>query len=289
MRFQNPHFLYFLFAILIPIIIHLFNLRKHKIVYFSNVSFLNKVNSNKRKKNKIKQLIILFSRILIITSVVLAFSKPYLPISENFESSEVIIYIDNSFSMNNISQQGRLLNVAKENGIKIIDNYKNKKFRIITNDFSSSENFIKNYQESRDYILNISNSQKNRTSEDILKKIKNISPNSHTLFIISDFQKISYNLSDLLNTDSLSRRILIPIKKLTNNNIKIDSCYIKTPITNNVNSNSVFAKITNLSSKAQEDVLIKLEINKEHKAQQIISQSKTLAISLNTKVKSVGT
>ena len=101
--------------ILVPIIIHLFNLRKHKIVYFSNVSFLNKVNSNKRKKNKIKQLIILLSRILIIISVVLVFfSRPYLPISDNFESSEIIIYIDNSFSMNNISQQGRLLNVKRK-------------------------------------------------------------------------------------------------------------------------------------------------------------------------------
>ena len=240
MRFQNPHFLYFLFSILVPIIVHLFNLRKHKIVYFSNVSFLNKVNSNKRKKNKIKQLIILFSRILIISSVVLAFSKPYLPISDNFESSEIIIYIDNSFSMNNISQQGRLLDVAKESGIKIIDNYKNKKFRIITNNFSSSENFIKNSQESKEYILNITNSQKIRTYEDILKKIENISSNSYKLFIISDFQKNNYNLSDLLNTDSLSRKILIPITQLTNNNIKIDSCYIKNPIINNSNSNSIF-------------------------------------------------
>ena len=91
--------------------------------------------------------------------------------------------------MNNISQQGRLLDVAKESGIKIIDNYKNKKFRIITNNFSSSENFIKNSQESKEYILNITNSQKIRTYEDILKKIENISSNSYKLFIISDFQK----------------------------------------------------------------------------------------------------
>ena len=152
--------------------------------------------------------------------------------------------------MNNISQQGRLLDVAKESGIKIIDNYKNKKFRIITNNFSSSENFIKNSQESKEYILNITNSQKIRTYEDILKKIENISSNSHTLFIISDFQKNNYSLSDLLNTDSLSRQILIPIKQLTNNNIKIDS-HIKNPIINNGNSNSIFMKITNLSSKTR--------------------------------------
>ena len=189
--------------------------------------------------------------------------------------------------MNKKSQQGRLLDVAKESGIKIIDNYKNKKFRIITNNFSSSENFIKNSQESKEYILNITNSQKIRTYEDILKKIENISSNSHKLFIISDFQKNNYNLSDLLNTDSLSRKILIPITQLTNNNIKIDSCYIKNPIINNSNSNSIFAKITNLSSKTQEDILIKLEINNQHKAQQTISllekESKEIELNFNSR------
>ena len=61
MRYQNPQFLYFLFAIAIPIIIHLFNLRKHKTVYFSSILFLKEVKSEKRKKNKLKQLLVLLT------------------------------------------------------------------------------------------------------------------------------------------------------------------------------------------------------------------------------------
>ena len=45
MRYQNPQILYFLFAIAIPIIIHLFNLHKHKLVYFSNIHLLKEIQS----------------------------------------------------------------------------------------------------------------------------------------------------------------------------------------------------------------------------------------------------
>ena len=51
MSYQNPQILYFLFAIAIPIIIHLFNLRKHKVVYFSNITFLKEIQSEKKKRN----------------------------------------------------------------------------------------------------------------------------------------------------------------------------------------------------------------------------------------------
>ena len=137
MRYQNPQFLYFLFAIAIPIIIHLFNLRKHKTVYFSSILFLKEVKSEKRKKNKLKQLLILLSRILTISAIVFAFSKPFIPSEENQETSNLFIYIDNSFSMDNISEKGRLLDVAKEKGIEILENYNIPNIRVITNNFNS--------------------------------------------------------------------------------------------------------------------------------------------------------
>ena len=43
MKFAYPEFLYALFAIAIPIVIHLFNFRKFKKIYFSNVEFLKEV------------------------------------------------------------------------------------------------------------------------------------------------------------------------------------------------------------------------------------------------------
>ena len=43
MQFLYPGFLFALAAIAIPIIIHLFNFRKFKKVYFTNVAFLKEI------------------------------------------------------------------------------------------------------------------------------------------------------------------------------------------------------------------------------------------------------
>ncbi len=40
MQFKNPEILYALFLLLIPIIVHLFQLRKFQKVAFTNVAFL---------------------------------------------------------------------------------------------------------------------------------------------------------------------------------------------------------------------------------------------------------
>lgn len=45
MQFKHPELLYALFALLIPILIHLFQLRKFKKQAFTNVAFLKKVTS----------------------------------------------------------------------------------------------------------------------------------------------------------------------------------------------------------------------------------------------------
>ena len=282
MRYQNPQFLYFLFAIAIPILIHLFNLRKHKTVYFSNVSFLKDIKSERRKRNRLKQILILISRILALSAIILVFSKPYIPLSENESARKnTFIYIDNSFSMDDISTNGRLLDIAKEKSIKIVENSKNNNnFWIITNDFTSTENISKNKEESRKCILNINNSSKNRKKSEIIEKIKSINKNPSTLFLVSDFQKSSSNISQFISEDTLIKKVLVPLEKDVNKNISIDSCYFK----NNSENNSVLsALITNHSDSKMEEIVVKLEINKQHKTQQVFSllSEETKEIDLN--------
>ncbi len=43
MEFTNPGFLYGLFALAIPVIIHLFNFRRFRKVYFTNVKFIEEL------------------------------------------------------------------------------------------------------------------------------------------------------------------------------------------------------------------------------------------------------
>ena len=95
MTYQNPHLLYALFAIAIPIIIHLFNFRKHKTIYFSSIRFLKEIKEENKKKSKLKNILILLSRILAIAFLVLAFSKPYIPIKNQQKTENIFIYIDN--------------------------------------------------------------------------------------------------------------------------------------------------------------------------------------------------
>src|SRR3989339_2134555 len=102
MNFLYPYFLFSLFAISIPIIIHLFNFRKYKTIYFSNTAFLKDIKQQTKAKSELKHLLVLLARILAVASLVFAFAQPYIPVSENVKkaNSEFVgIYIDNSFSM----------------------------------------------------------------------------------------------------------------------------------------------------------------------------------------------
>ena len=112
MKFLYPQFLYALGLVAIPIIIHLFNFRKFRTVYFSNVQFLKSVKEKTKSQSQLKHFLILLSRILAITALVLAFAQPYIPVDESSQQAKkyaVSIYIDNSFSMDAENEQGRLL------------------------------------------------------------------------------------------------------------------------------------------------------------------------------------
>jgi hypothetical protein len=81
MKFLYPTFLIALLVLALPIIIHFFNFKRYKTVYFSNVGFLKHIQQETRKKSQLKHLLILLSRILALAALVLAFSRPYIPLS----------------------------------------------------------------------------------------------------------------------------------------------------------------------------------------------------------------
>ncbi|MBK6526078.1 MAG: BatA domain-containing protein [Crocinitomicaceae bacterium] len=61
MNFVYPNFLWASLLIAVPIIIHLFNFRRYKTVYFSRVKFLKEVTEDSRSGLKLKHLLILIS------------------------------------------------------------------------------------------------------------------------------------------------------------------------------------------------------------------------------------
>lgn len=131
--FLYPNFLWALSFVLLPILIHLFNFRKYKTVYFSDTSLLQEVVQKSKSKKEIKNWLLLLLRSLLIVFLVLLFAQPKL-VSEDKSSNakETIICIDNSPSMNRKKGTSTLLNEAKylaDQLIQTLDN--NSKIKLL--------------------------------------------------------------------------------------------------------------------------------------------------------------
>lgn len=118
MTFLNPWALLGLAAAAIPILLHLFNLRKLRTVEFSTLRFLKELQKTSVRKLKLRQLLLLFVRTLLILCVVLAFSRPTFQGSiplflANEARTTAVLLFDDSYSMQSQDEQGTYLAQAK--------------------------------------------------------------------------------------------------------------------------------------------------------------------------------
>ncbi|MCF0211329.1 MAG: BatA domain-containing protein, partial [Bacteroidales bacterium] len=143
MILSQPLFLIALVAIALPIAVHLFNFRRYKKVYFSNVEYLHELQTETKKQSKLREYLILATRILSIVFLVLAFCQPVIPNKESpikGGGSVVSVYVDNSFSMENSGNDGSLIESAKQKAREIAAAYQpSDQFQLLTNDMEGSQ------------------------------------------------------------------------------------------------------------------------------------------------------
>ena len=272
MIYQKPQLLYALFAIAIPIIIHLFNLRKHKPIYFSSIRFLKEIKEENKKKSELKNILILLSRIFAISFLVLAFAKPYIPANTTKNSDDIFLYIDNSKSMDIDFGDGNLLNIAKNKAIQITQAYPSEKnFYLITNDFASKH--VSNYssEEIKLQIEKITSSTKQRSITDIISRTSNLNSSNNHLYFISDFQKNSIKISKFKESNSNPKISLIPIKNKNISNISIDSIFTLKPTFKSDKEVEIHIIISNTSKHNIEDEVLFLYLDGKQKSQQYIN------------------
>jgi len=273
MRFLSPGFLFALLTVVIPILIHLFNFRKFKKVYFSNVRFLKNVEIQNQSKRQLKDRLILASRILGIAFLVFAFARPYIPdASQNnsFQNQVLSIYIDNSSSMEAQNKEGMLLDEAKRRAKEIASAYSlNDKFQILTNDFEGKDQRLLSLEEFQNAIdaVEISPAQKNINQ--IISRQKDVflkEPNSRkTIYIISDFQNNTL-AEQAIPADSSFVIRLVRVKSNPQPNISIDSLWFNTAIHKPGDFEKIIVRLKNNSEEEATNIPIKLFINKEQKA-----------------------
>ena len=224
MQFKHPEILYALFLLLIPIIVHLFQLRKFQKVYFTNVAFLKEATLQTRKSSQIKKWLVLLTRLFLLAALVFAFAQPFASKTTSFKKEkETVIYLDNSFSMQTKGNQGELFKRAIQDVIANVS--ENENITLITNDKVFKKTSIKAI---KNELLTL-----NYTSSDLSKQaaylkcksfLSNKTNTLNNVILISDFQEDNTNLNIL--SDSTTNINFVKLNPLNKNNIAIDSVFI---------------------------------------------------------------
>ncbi len=271
MTYLYPSFLWALLALSIPIIIHLFNFRRAKTIYFSNVKFLENVKESSSSKLKLKYLLVLFTRLMFIAFLVLAFAQPFLPGNEEgMNSSSVIVYLDNSQSSSNLTASNNSgLNTAIDYLNQIIALYPAEtKYKIITNDFAPSSINYKSKEKALELATELNYSNLTRSLAEVIKKIELSASEvqNSDVYLISDFQKSVFDNSNLSTEDSANNYKIIPIEYLAHQNVFVDSIYLESPFLLANNTNKLHVKIKSVGTEDANDLLVKLFINDKQAA-----------------------
>lgn len=224
MQFKYPELLYALFLLVIPIIVHLFQLRKFKKVPFTNVAFLKNVAIQTRKSSQLKKWLTLVTRLLLFAAIIFAFAQPYYSKNNTLnKTTETVIYLDNSFSMQAKGDKGVLLKRAIQDIITNVP--ENETVSIVTN----SETFknttigaIKNELLQLDYAPNYS-SYKTAILKSKTLFSKNLNGIKNLIFI-SDFQTQNEDFNP--ENDTLVNLYAVKLQPINTQNIAIDSAYI---------------------------------------------------------------
>ena len=274
MRFANPTVLFALSAVSIPILIHLFNLRKFKRLLFTNVQLLKEVQQQTIKQHRLKHLLVLLSRILFILFLVFAFAKPFIPSSKQSIRQGVnytSIYIDNSFSMNLQNEDGVLLEQAKNKAKEIISAYQaSDKFQIISNDLAAQSQQFLTKEETYKAIDELKISPNFCALTSVINRqnslFATVNASNKNCFYLSDFQKntIDKQLKQVIDTTINYRMVYFNASPIQN--IAIDSVWFDAPIHLANQAEKLMIKVTNFSTEAIKDLPINLQINNQFKA-----------------------
>jgi hypothetical protein len=223
MYFKHPELLYALVVLVIPILVHLFQLRKFKTTPFTNVRFLKKAVLQTRQSSRLKKFLVLCTRLLMLTCLVLAFAQPYFPpASGTVEETKTVIYLDNSYSMQARGKNGILLkrsvqdlleNIPEEEEVTLFTN--NEEYRNISGSTL------------RERLQEIEFAPKELSWGTVALKAKNLIGSAGNLqknFIaISDFQHLQDSVIPLKNGIFTHLVQLIPERV---DNVMIDSAWV---------------------------------------------------------------
>lgn len=273
MKFVYPEFLWALFALAIPIIIHLFNFRKYKTLYFSSLKFIKHVDQQTRSTQKLKHFLVLCLRLLALACLIFAFAQPFIPAETSSGAGGkpvLAIYIDNSFSMTAKGTEGELLSEAREMARKMINNASlETRILLNTNQMSGLEQRLITKIEALERLDKIEPSPLVRKLDDVLNWQRSYIDNesktnqkvgTRQYVIFSDFQKASTNFTGI-KEDKTSYYYPVLLSPQERANIFVDSVWFSSPIQKISQNNELNIRVVNGGSEDLTNVEMHCEVD----------------------------
>lgn len=268
MRFLYPNMLWALFALLIPILIHLFNFRRHKLVYFSNTAVLRSIQQENAKTRKLKYWVTLLLRCLFIVGLVLAFAFPYRPekqLNVNTAESLVGIYIDNSMSMKGQSQRTTLMEDARQSARDLVHKLNpSNRYLLMTNSFEIQNEYPMNQEEMLDQLDRMNPDGSPVSMGEVIDRFEMLAKqhgfSSSTLFVYSDFQRNTFDLS-AAKADTTMQVVVVPMLPEFTSNLSIDSVWLASPIVQIGLTNDLMVRVVNQGDKEVKGLPINFTMN----------------------------
>lgn len=254
-------------ALLIPIIVHLFNFRRHKLVYFSNTATLRNIQQESARVKKLKHLVLLALRCLFIIALVLAFAFPYRTDDAakiNAEEGLVGVYLDNSMSMKALSVKTTLLEDAREMAKDLVNQFPpSTRYLLLTNSFEVENEYPMSQQEMLDRLDRMQLEGPPMKLNGVLDRFAMLARahgfDKATLVAYSDFQD---NMLDLegVRPDSSWLVVAVPMRAASQSNLSIDTVWLGSPVVQVGMANELHAQVTNHGDRAMKGLPINMSL-----------------------------
>ncbi|MCC3160507.1 BatA domain-containing protein [Hymenobacter sp. 15J16-1T3B] len=228
MTLTHPWFLLGLLSLAVPVLLHLFELRRPQRVLFTNVEFIREVKLLTAKQRRLQHLLVLALRLGFLTLLVLLFCQPFIPAPHQSTHADVEanVVMDDSPSMAVETGSGKpMLEQSVNEMQRIVHAFpKTAQYRLWAGRTPQASLSANKLVEELSQLNPSAASAGVRTT---LRQLENRGGNAkQTTFVTSDFQKSSFAAADIQGLRSAGEVFLLPLTTRATANAYVDSVFL---------------------------------------------------------------
>jgi hypothetical protein len=273
MAFANPALLWALFALAIPVIIHLYQLRRFKRIDFPNTRLLAEVSLRTRARRQVRHWLVLAARLLALAALVLAFAQPYVPGADGANSAgrrAVSLFIDDSYSMDGAGRGGRLLDQARMAARDaVMAHAPADRFQVLTGALQGRQQTLLDRDDALQATTQVEVGPWSRPLAQVMTRQREALATSDApgrrAFLFTDLQRSTTDVENWTN-DTLVPTVIVPIGPAVTDNLSVDSAWFDSPVRRAGQSEALHVRVRNHGTQDMVNVPLRLTINGKQRA-----------------------